>query len=112
MNSNNLVYPFFSEKEILENVTTVMLMAQDELYKRVNRVNEETNINNTDLTKEQFIALLQSSQNLQDILREAVITAVNLIDWERCCDIATANLITNEKEEQLRRSNIKLSRNK
>jgi len=104
MNSNELIFPFFTEQEILENVYKIMNTAQDEFFQRVNNINE----NRPNLTKEQFFKLLDSSPKLQGVLREAVRVAINLVDWDTCLDIATSSMATKEKEQQKRQDNIKL----
>ena len=104
MDADNRVFPFFSKEEIKENSFIMMLMAQNELFERVNDVKK----GDTELTKEQFFVLLQNSPDLTEMLREAVISSIKLIDWGKCHDIATAKLAMRQKEEtQIRRDNIK-----
>lgn len=104
MKDNELLFPFFTEQEILENVYKIMITAQNEFFQRVNNINDAR----PDLTKEQFFKLLDSSPKLQGVLREAVKVAIKLIDWDTCLDIATSSMATKEKEQQKRQDNIKL----
>ena len=102
---DNRIFPFFTEDEVKQNTFFMMLMSQEELLKRVNEVNTDKE----KLTKDEFFNLLQNSPNLQELLKDAVITAVRLTDWVKCHDIAAANQAKKEKEEnQIRRENIRL----
>lgn len=104
MEEDNRVFPFFNEEEVRQNTFIMMLMAQNELFKRLNEVNSDK----PQLTKDEFFILIQSSPFFQDMLRDAVISAVKLTDWEKCHDIAAANSSKRELDENnFRRDNIK-----
>ena len=105
MNFDNKIFPFFTEEEVKQNGLILMLLAQNALLERTNAIVKDGD----KLTNEQFFAVLQSSPNLQDILRDAVSVPIKLIDWDRCHDIAVSNSLKREKEEEnKRRENIKL----
>lgn len=104
MEEDNRVFPFFDEEEVRQNTFIMMLMAQNELYKRLKDVNKDR----PELTKDEFFIAVQNSTDFQEMLRETVISAVQLTDWSKCHDIAASNLMRREAdEEKQRRDNIK-----
>lgn len=99
------IYPFFNDEEVKQNGLILMMLAQDALFERMNAMLDE----GKKLSDETFLAVIESSPNLQEILRDAVSTGINHIDWHTCHDIAVAHSIKRDEDEAtMRRERIKM----
>ena len=101
---DNRIYPFFNEDEIKQNGLVMMLLAQNTLLDRMNATISE----DKQMTKESFFTVLENSEDLRDMLREAVEAGIKSIDWDHCHDVAIAKYVSHEQvDAEKRRENIK-----
>lgn len=101
---DNRIFPFFNEDEVKQNGLVLMLLAQNSLLERMNSTISE----DKQITKEGFFAILEGSEELREMLRDAVEAGIKSIDWDHCHDIAIAKSVAREQvDAEKRRENIK-----
>jgi len=88
MKNDNRVVTFFTEDEIQGYFQAMMYKAQETLYERIVFNNPQ----NPFLTKEKFFEVVSANESLPEVMKNTVLVAIEIVDWEECLNITMLNI--------------------